>query len=148
MSDWTDQFVGDRMQVDQTFAERVRSSGFTRQQWGTIMTAVEFEIENPDNPETAQLVARTEKVEHVMPAVEEIEQQAMQGAPVESGRSSGGLFDRVADALGFGGNDDTVDQEQLQAAKSLADEYAGAFETHLKDEGKWTEACEVATDSA
>ena len=48
MSDaWTDSITGARMQVDKQFQQQVRDSEFSNQQWGLIMTAVEFRIDDP-----------------------------------------------------------------------------------------------------
>jgi aryl-alcohol dehydrogenase-like predicted oxidoreductase len=57
MSDkWTDMLAGARMQVDQQFQSRLERSEFTNQEWGLVMTAVEFEIQNADDPENARAV--------------------------------------------------------------------------------------------
>jgi len=48
--DWTDRIAGERMAVDKQFADRVEGSSFSNQQWGLVMTAVEFEIEEPASP--------------------------------------------------------------------------------------------------
>ncbi|PSQ50489.1 hypothetical protein BRD15_01640, partial [Halobacteriales archaeon SW_6_65_15] len=106
---WQDIIVGDRMAVDQEFAQRVSDSQFSRQEWGLIMTAVEFEIENPDDAEQARVVADTSKVEQVMPELENVRNQmnAMGGAGGGGGQSGGGgIFGSVKDALGLGGGDD------------------------------------------
>ncbi|MCH7661416.1 MAG: hypothetical protein IH933_12825, partial [Euryarchaeota archaeon] len=62
---WMDRIVGDRMAVDREFTERVNGSRFSSQQWGLIMTATEFEIRNPEEPEQAELVANTEKLPQI-----------------------------------------------------------------------------------
>lgn len=153
MSDWTDEFVGDRMAVDREFTERITSSEFSSQEWGTIMTAVEFEIERPESPERAELVADTSRIETVMPALEDM--QAKMGAmasgqPTEGRESSGeGLIGSIAAALGVGGDGSgDVDEQRLDAAESLAEEYASAFQKHLEREGKWERACERAAAEA
>jgi hypothetical protein len=64
---WTDRITGARMQVDKEFQARVQGSECTNQQWGLIMTAVEFRIDDPETPEKATLVADTSKVEHSIP---------------------------------------------------------------------------------
>ncbi len=143
MSDWTDQFVGDRMVVDREFSDRIAASEFSRQEWGTIMTAVEFEIQNPDDPAQAQLVANTTDVEHIMPALEDIEAGLGAMAPSQQQSSGGGLFDRITSTFGLG--DDEPDTEQrLQKAEALVAEYAQAFQQHLEDENKWEQACAAA----
>ncbi|MFB6255890.1 MAG: DUF5799 family protein, partial [Haloplanus sp.] len=60
MSNWTDRIVGDRMAVDREFSDRVRASEFSNQEWGLVMTAVDFEIEHAEDPDRARIVADTE----------------------------------------------------------------------------------------
>lgn len=141
--DWTDLVVGDRMRVDQEFAPRVETSRFSRQQWGLIMTAVEFDIENPEDPEEARLVSETSNLPHVIPELDEIDRQvaAMGGAP--AGESSGGLLSGVLDAIGLGGGNDA---EQLDAAERLTQEYADLLQAHLETEGKWERVRTAAAD--
>ncbi|WP_459193822.1 DUF5799 family protein [Halosimplex sp. J119] len=146
-SDWSDRIVGERMQVDQEFAEKVAASNFSRQQWGLIMTAVEFEIENPEDPETARLVADTSKVESIVPELDNMDRaagMAAQGGGGESG-DSGGLLDGVKDALGLGGGGG-VDREQLAAAEEMAQMYAGDLQEKLEARGKWEEVCVLARE--
>jgi len=145
-SNWTDRIVGERMQVDQAFNEKVAASNFSNQQWGLIMTAVEFEIENPDDPESARLVANTSKVESIVPELENIDQRTGMAAQGGGGSgSSGGLLDGVKSALGLGGGGG-VDREQLAAAEELAQMYAGDLQDKLQARGKWVDVCEVASN--
>jgi hypothetical protein len=145
-SNWTDRIVGERMQVDQAFNEKVAASNFSNQQWGLIMTAVEFEIENPDDPESARLVANTSKVESIVPELENIDQRTGMAAQGGGGSgSSGGLLDGVKSALGLGGGGG-VDREQLAAAEELAQMYAGDLQDKLRARGKWVDVCEVASN--
>jgi len=149
MSDsaWSDRIVGERMQTDQEFAEKVAASNFSRQQWGLVMTAVEFEIENPDDPDSARLVANTSKVESIVPELEKVDQT--RGMAAGGGRQSddsGGLFDGVKDALGLGGGDDGIDREQLAAAEEMAQMYAGDLQEKLESKGKWEEVCVLARE--
>jgi hypothetical protein len=142
---WQDLVVGDRMAVDQEFAQRVADSQFTRQEWGLIMTAVEFEIENPGDADRAQVVAETSKVEQVIPELENVRNQmnAMGGGGGQTG--GGGIFDSVKDALGLGGGGGNgVDQDRLDAATRLADEYAGELQQRLESQGKWAQVREAA----
>lgn len=142
---WQDQLAGARMQVDQQFTDRILDSQFTNQEWGLIMTAVEFDIEQPGDPEQAQLVARTEQIAQIIPELENLP-QGMGGPPQrESGSSGGGLFSGVKNALGLGGSgDDSVDQETLDAATRLVDEYATELQSHLEQEGRWETICKRA----
>jgi hypothetical protein len=147
---WQDLVVGDRMAVDQEFAQRVSDSEFTRQEWGLIMTAVEFEIENPGDAEQARVVADTSKVEQVMPELENVRNQmnAMGGAGGGGGQSGGGgIFGSVKDALGLGGGGGSgVDQNRLDAATRLAEEYAGELQQRLESQGKWAQVREAARE--
>lgn len=141
MSDWTDAIVGDRMAVDREFNDRVAGSQFTSQEWGLIMTATEFDIENADDPEEARVVADTSKVPQIMPELDNIREgmAAMGGAPGgQSGGSSGGGFvGQIKSALGLGGGSDGPDEEKLAAAEALAQEYADELQTRLESSNKW-----------
>jgi hypothetical protein len=150
MTGWTDHFVGDRMAVDRQFSERVAASEFSSQEWGTIMTAVEFDIEEPESPSRAKVVADTSKVDQVIPALEEMEQAMGAGGGASGGGSGrgngpglggGDVFGSIMDKLGLGGDDA---EDRAESAAALADEYAMAFQKHLKEQDKWERACEVA----
>lgn len=153
MSDrqWMDRVVGDRMAVDREFTERVNESRFSSQQWGLIMTATEFEIRDPENPERAELVANTEKLPQIMPELEKIDAQvqAAGGAGGTSGGSSGsgGVLDSIKGALGLGGDSGASDEDR-RAAESLTAEYAERLQERLEEQGKWESTCEAATESA
>jgi len=150
MSDWTDQIVGARMKVDGTFAPEVDASGFSRQEWGLVMTSVEFEIEGAEDPDTARLVANSDNLEAVVPELKRVAemQEQMQGG----GRSSGGGFlDNVKSALGFGngtGGKDSVDPERLAEARSLTQRYAEELQSHLESNGRWADICEAAHEQS
>jgi hypothetical protein len=139
MDHWTDSIASDRMAVDKEFSERVRESDVTSQEWGLVMTAVEFEIEGADNPETARVVADTSQVPQIMPELENVRSQmgGMGGAPGGGGGKSGGIVDSLKGALGLGGGDD----ERLEAAERLAQEYAEELQERLEDRGKWQRVC-------
>ena len=146
MADWTDQIVGDRMAVDQEFASRVGQSRFSRQQWGLIMTAVEFEIERPDDPERARIVADTSKLEHILPELDQVDRQmaAMGGAGGSPGGSSGGFVSSIKGLLGL--DDGGEDDEQRAAAEALAQEYATELQAHLEAEGRWEQIRQFAAE--
>ena len=142
MSDWTDAIVGERMAVDREFSERVRDSRFSNQEWGLIMTATEFEIRDAADDENARLVANTEKVPQILPALEEMSSQtgAVPGGGGAGGgdarsNGSGGIVSNIKDAL-FGGGG-SADDETLDAAERLTDEYAGRLQERLEQNGKW-----------
>jgi hypothetical protein len=146
---WQDLIVGDRMAVDQEFAQQVTDSQFSRQEWGLIMTAVEFEIENPGDADRAQIVADTSKVEQVMPELENIRNQMNSvagggGGGKQSG--GGGVFDSVKDALGLGGGGGGVDKDRLEAADRLTQEYASELQQRLESQGKWNQVREAASE--
>ena len=147
-SSWTDRIVGDRMTVDQEFASRIANSEFSNQQWSLIMTATEFEIDHPDDPDRARIVANTEKVDQIIPELENVQagMGAMGGpggAQGSSGGSSGGLVDSIKGALGLGDGGDSHD-DQLEAAERLTQEYAEELQAHLEAQGKWDTVREAA----
>ncbi|GAA0555638.1 DUF5799 family protein [Halorubrum ejinorense] len=141
MSEWTDAIVGERMTVDNQFNERVAASRFSSQEWGLIMTATEFEIENADDPEAARVVADTSSLPAIMPELENLRSQmgAMGGAPGGGGNegSGDGLVDSIKGALGLGGGSDGPSDEEMEAAERLVQEYADELQAHLEEVGKW-----------
>jgi hypothetical protein len=134
---WTDMIVGDRMAVDQEFTQRVADSQFSRQEWGLIMTAVEFDIEHPADHERAKLVADTSKVRQVMPEMQNIRSQMNAMAGKSSEKESRGVFSSIKEALGLGGGDGGIDEERLAAAERLAQEYADELQTRLEANNRW-----------
>lgn len=141
---WTDRIVGERMAVDREFNDRVEQSEFSRQEWGLIMTAVEFEIENPES-EHAALVADTSKIPHILPELEKLqEQMSAAGAAPGGSSSSGGVFDSIKNALGLGSGG--PDPERGDAASRLAQEYANELQNRLEENGKWEEVQSVASE--
>ena len=136
-SDWTDAIVGERMAVDQQFSSEVRESSFSNQEWGLIMTAAEFEIENADDPEEARIVPDTSKVAGIMPEVDKMDQRM--GGPGGSAGGDGGdgIVSSVKKALGVGGGEDGADPERFAAAEDLLERYADALQTHLEEKGRW-----------
>lgn len=152
--EWTDMLVGARMAVDSEFSTEVANSQFSRQEWSLLMTAVEFDIEQPGDPDRASLVADTSKLSDIMPEVQRVaDRQGMQGPPGKgasgSGRSfGGGVLDSVRDALGLGGGSGgtpKVDQETVSAAVSLVDRYAVELQSHLEREGRWEDVRRAAS---
>ncbi|WIV65957.1 DUF5799 family protein [Natrialbaceae archaeon AArc-T1-2] len=151
MSDtsWTDTIVGERMAVDQEFSSRVRNSRFSNQEWSLIMTATEFEIEHPDDPDQARIVANTEKVEQILPELENVRQQtgAMGGTAEGPDRSSGGgVVDTIKGALGMGEDDEDAYEAEREAAETLTQEYADELQSHLESKGRWETVREAATE--
>lgn len=140
---WRDQLAGARMQVDQQFNDRIVNSQFSNQEWGLIMTAVEFDIESPEKRDEAQLVARTENISQIIPELENLP-QGMGGAPGGSSWGSG-LVSSLRNALGFGnGSASGGDAEMERAATELVEEYALELQNYLEEQGRWEEICKRA----
>jgi hypothetical protein len=145
MEDWTDRIVGARMALDQEFEEQVRGSRFSRQEWGLVMTAVEFRIEDAGDPDRARLVGDTTNLEAIIPEMERVAQQQsnMHGAGGDD--DSGGILGNVLGALGLGGSDDGgVDEEKVAAAESLVADYTEELQVKLEEQGRWEEIREAA----
>jgi hypothetical protein len=143
--DWTDRLAGARMQVDQQFQDRVAESDFTSQEWGLIMTAVEFEIDDPDDPEAARLVADTSKFGDIIPELENIKREmSAQQPPRESGGD--GILGRLRQLFGSSGEGNATDDERLEEARSLVEAYASALQRHLEARGRWEEIREAARE--
>ncbi|WEL17444.1 MULTISPECIES: DUF5799 family protein [unclassified Halorhabdus] len=135
---WTQRIAAERMQTDQEFADRVAASPLSSQQWGLVMTAVEFEIDGPEDPETAELVVDAQKLTSVMDEIRRIGDRQPGGAATAD--NSGGLLDSVKDV--FGGSE--ADDQLRETAEDLAAEYATALQTRLEERGRWAEVCELA----
>jgi hypothetical protein len=150
MSDWQDMIVGARMTVDDEFSTKVDGSPFSRQEWGLIMTATSFEIEQPADEEAAELVADTSDLPTMMPELDEVAQMGPMGQPQQSdGGGSGGIIGSVLDSLGIGGGgggDGGIDQEKLEAAESMVAAYAESLQVHLEENGRWAEVRAAAAD--
>ena len=145
---WRDKLAGARMRVDQEFNQRVLDSQFSNQEWGLIMTAIEFDIDNPDTPEQAEMVANTENLEQIMPELDNLPQGMV--APSGKQGSSGGVLDSLKSVLGFDGsesNGKSVDQDELAAATALVEEYANELQHFLEEEGRWESVCAAAADA-
>lgn len=151
MSDWQDMMVGDRMTVDSEFAPRIEDSQFSRQEWGLIMTATGFEIERPEDPETAELVADTSELRGMMPDIESVANMGPMG-PSQSGGSDsgGGLLSSILDTLGIsnGGRSGSVDEGKLREAEELVAEYADELQAHLESEKRWEQVRKAAAEQA
>ncbi|WP_254544199.1 DUF5799 family protein [Halomarina pelagica] len=154
MTDWTDRIVGARMATDREFEERIEASEFTRQQWGLIMTATEFEVEHPEDPERARLVGNTDSLPAVVPELERMESRGPMGAGGAGAGSSsgggggggGGLFGSIKSALGLGGGGGGFDEEKVRRAEALVGEYAERLQAFLEDRGRWDEVREAASE--
>ena len=154
MSDWKDMIVGDRMTVDNEFSSRIDDSRFSRQEWGLIMTATTFEIENPGNETDAELVADTSQLPSIIPELEKVTETGPMGRPQPESDSGGGFLDSIRNALGLGGGGSFsggIDEEELKDAEALVATYAETLQAHLESEGRWNEvraaAAETETDT-
>ncbi|MFB6069009.1 MAG: DUF5799 family protein [Halobacterium sp.] len=146
--DWQDRIVGARMAVDQEFADRVQASTLSRPQWGLVMTAVEFELENPGDPENARIVADTSKLEHVLPEMANVDDQMdqMAGRGGSDSSSGSGVVGGIKDALGLGGSDEDDNEELAEESARLAQAYADDLQAHLEREGRFEEVCRAAAN--
>lgn len=147
---WRDKLAGARMRVDQEFNQRVLDSQFSNQEWGLIMTAVEFDIDSPETPDSAEMTANTDKVEQIMPELENLP-QGMARPGGDAGGDSGGVIDSLKSVFGFDGSDANgsgVDEDELAAASQLVEEYATELQRHLEEQGRWAEVCAAAAKEA
>ena len=148
MSDdsWRDKIIGARMAVDNDFADRVAQSSFSRQQWGLVMTAIEFEIEDAEDPDAARMVANTDQLPSILPELDSIEQQmqAMGGGGGGSSGGGSGLVDSIKGALGLGSSEEEVSEDRRVEAETLTQEYADELQAHLESAGRWEEIRELA----
>lgn len=144
---WQDYLAGHRMAVDREFSSRVRDSNLNSQQWGLVMTAAEFEIENPDDPQRATLVLSTDRLEHVLPAMEATGGHPAAGPGGDGSGAGGGVFDWVKNALGVGGGKDDTDALTEEAERLTAD-YASRLQRRLQEEGEWDEIRQMASRSS
>lgn len=138
---WLDRVAGLRMEFDSEFSEVVADSPFTNQQWGLIMTAAEFRIQTPEDPEAAELLPVTEKLPAIMDQVEQLD-EGMGGLGGGRRGAGGGIVDSVRDRLGIGDGDD----ELVEAAEAMLAQYADGFQERLVAEGRWDEVCEIAAE--
>ncbi|WP_226012609.1 DUF5799 family protein [Halomicrobium salinisoli] len=138
--DWTSSIAAERMELDSEFNDRVEASSFSNQQWNLVMTAIELEIEDPGDPETARIVPDTSSLPTIMPELDRVEQQSMMGGAGGDGgggggSGGGGLLGGVKDALGLGsgGGDD----ERIGEAEQLAEQYCERLQEKLESSGRW-----------
>jgi hypothetical protein len=136
-NDWRDSIAGARMQVDQQFQSRIQQSQFTSQEWGLIMTAIEFDIERPDDPDRAQLVADTSQLDQILPELDRIQQEMGGTGGTGPGSSPGGIVEQFKDLLSPSSNSSNGGGDREAAATALAEEYARDLQTYLEKRGRW-----------
>jgi hypothetical protein len=138
--DWRDLLAADRLALDGEFEDRVREAGLSSQEWGLVMTVVEFRIEDPENPPAAELHADTGRLDAVLPEVAAMRGGA-EGVPGSQRATSRGLLDGVRSVLGLDGND-----ELRATAETLAAEYAERLQDRLEDRERWRQVCSLAAE--
>ncbi|WP_255149735.1 DUF5799 family protein [Halorarius halobius] len=141
MTNWQDRIVGARMAVDDEYSSAIDNSGFSRQEWGMVMTAVEFDIRNADDDEHAELYADTSNLKDIMPEVESVAEMQSMGMGQQADSGGGGVLDSVKSALGLGGDgsDDADLERRVREAEDLVDGYATELQAHLEANGTWEE---------
>lgn len=139
-AEWRDVIVGDRMRVDQEFADRIRGSEFSNQQWSLIMTAVQLDLEGTGDDAT--LVADTSRIPEIVPELDRITEQMGAAQPGGGGAGGSSLVDSLKSSLGLGGGG-SADEETVRSAERLAAAYATELETHLRENGKWERVVEL-----
>lgn len=144
--DWTDRIMSDRLAVDQEFVGRIADSSLTRGEWGMIMTVVDFDIEDPGDPDRARLVGDTSRIPDILPQVQKVRNRTAMGpSGGESSSDEGaGLFGSIKSALGLGGS--KPDPAMQRDAEELVEAYAAELQAHLEDEGKWEEIRAAAAE--
>ncbi len=135
MADWYSRAVHERVTVDSAFNKHLRSKPITHHQWGLLMTAIEFDIVNPDEPERARIVPDLSKIDSVLPQVKEAEDAANAPTP-----DSAGVVERVKRAVGLAEPEDPY----VRVARSLASQYATELQEELEKQERWEETCEWA----
>jgi hypothetical protein len=144
--DWTDQLAGARMQVDQQYQETLDASDFSNQEWGLVMTAVDWEIENPEDPENATLIADKSKLPDIVPELRNI-QQEMGGSstPVDEGPDTRGFLGRIKQYIHhLQAGTDGSSEKKIADAKELVEGYTRALQEYLEERGRWEDICAAA----
>lgn len=141
MADWESQIAGERMAVDGEFSDRVTASSLSSQQWNLVMTAVNFEIENPRTPAEATLVADTTHLSSISDELESVGNASPMGPGGGGSSGSDGILSGVLSSLGMGSGDGDA---LIDEAADLADEYAEQLQAKLVENGRWEAICERA----
>jgi hypothetical protein len=144
MSDWQNRIVGARMTVDTKYEDRVEASSFSRQEWGLVMTATEFDIEDGEEP---RLYADTDALADIMPEVEKVAQRTPMNPGGEQ-ETSDGIIGSVKSALGLGGSGGSGEssEERVREAEQLTQGYARELQRHLEERGSWEDVVETYRD--
>ncbi|MFB6118967.1 DUF5799 family protein [Halosegnis sp.] len=135
MSDWQDRIVGARMTVDTRFEDRVEASSFSRQEWGLVMTATEFDIDTSDEP---RLYADTSKLADIMPEVEKVSERTPTPGGGVDREDSRGMLGSILSTLGLSGSSSGPDRaERVREAEELTQGYARELQSYLEENGSW-----------
>lgn len=137
---WKNLIMDDRMTIDQEFAPRIQASPLSQQQWELILVAAEFKVEHPENPEEASIVADTSGFPQITPHLDQLPDWTGQGETTSGVR---GFLDTIRGLVDFRREED-IKEETLREGESLAQDYADALESHLRERGKWEKVCEEA----
>lgn len=130
---WQHAIAAERMAVDREFADQVSASSLSPESWELVMTAVELKIERPGDPSAAQLVANTERLPSVLPAIASIEQRHDHDGP--------GLLARLR---GYIPGVDGPQADRRRTAEALARTYARELRERLEETGQWEQVCAMA----
>lgn len=152
MSDnnWTDMLAAERMRVDREFEDQLTASSFSRQQWGLVMTAVRFRIDNPENPDEATLRADTSRLPSVMGEIENLGERgggmgaAAGGVSAGSGGGGGGILSKITGLFSSGGGGSGGGGPLQKEAEELADQYTEKLQAHLEKRRRWEAICAQA----
>lgn len=139
----SDRLIGYRMNADKDFADRVRESSFTSSEWELLMSVVSFEIDGPEDPDSAELRPELEGLDQAIDAMSELpDANPYEQAPSSTSSAFGELFAGLKGLLDRGG--DRTDQRQ--EATSLITEYTAFLEGLIREREAWADLCdEVAT---
>lgn len=132
---WTDRIVSAQIAVNDRFADRLQHSQLSRQEWGLVRSAVDFEIKHPNDPDRARIIAKTQNLSTIMPKLIQIAEMTSTAASHRTGSSS--IFDAVKTALGLNDSVDALRTEKRDQAEQLAAAYAADLQRYLEHNGKW-----------
>lgn len=139
-----DRLIGYRMRADQSFADRVHASAFTTAEWELLMSVVSFEIDDPSDPDSAELVPELSDIDDALAATDELPD----AAPYQSGTPggpAGGFLGALRDRFGL---DDRGAVDRREEAAALIREYTAFLEGLIRDDGAWSSLCEAVESEA
>ena len=132
----SDQLIGFRMAADQSFNDRVLESQFSSAEWELIMSVISYEIDDPSDPDDAELVPVLDKLDDALSASRELKAiDPYEGAT--GGRSGGGILDRLLGAL----RGDSSQADRRRDAEALVLEYTAFLEGIMRSRSEWESIC-------